>query len=153
MVRRVMVILITAVSLKPDSAFASGACTLIEGTSESQHGKQVVFNMHNIEAKGEMDCSGDYAKYSTNKMAEMALAAFALIATMNSGFGYAMGEIPAGVQLDYFYRVEKEPVLILIHPGAPNIWVSDLVLQSLPNLRGLGHLFMVTPASIRTRAA
>ena len=30
--------------------------------------------------------------------------------TMNSGFGYAMGEIPAGVQLDYFCRVGKEPV-------------------------------------------
>ena len=97
-----MVILIIdiAVSLKPDSAFVSGPCALIEGTPEPQGGKQVVFNVHNIEEKGEMNCtcsySNDYAKYSTNKMAEMALAAFPLIVTMNSGFGYAIGEIPAG---------------------------------------------------------
>ena len=111
MVRRVMVILILTVSLKPDSTLVSGPCTLIEGASESQGGKQVVFNVHNIETKGEMNCSNDYAKYSTNKMAKKVLATFTLIVTMNSGFGYAMGEIPAGVQLDYFHRVEKDPVL------------------------------------------
>ena len=68
-------ILILTVSLKPDPALVSGPCTLIEGTStsESQGGKQVlvVFNVHNIEKKGEMNCSDDYAKYSTSKMAEM----------------------------------------------------------------------------------
>ena len=98
---------------KPDSPFALGPCTLelinialieLEGTSESgsQDGKQVVFDVHNIAKKGEMNCSNDYAKYSTNKMAEMVLATFTLqlIVTMNSGFGYAMGtgEFPAGVQ-------------------------------------------------------
>ena len=71
MVRRVILILILTVSLKPDPALVSGPCTLIEGTSESQGGKQVVFNVHNIEKKGEMNCSDDYAKYSTSKMAEM----------------------------------------------------------------------------------
>ena len=64
-----LVILILTVSLKPDSTFASGPCRLIEGTSESQDSKQVVFNVHNIETKGEMNCSKDYAKYSTNAMA------------------------------------------------------------------------------------
>ena len=113
LVRRVVVILILTVSLKPDSAFVSGPCTLIEGTSESQDGNQVVFNVHNIEEEGEMDCKEDYAKCSTNEMSEIVLATFTLIVTMNSGFGYAilMGEIPAGVHLDYFHRVGKEPAL------------------------------------------
>ena len=57
-----MVILIIDVSLKPDSAFASGPCTLIEGTSESQDWKQVVLSLFNIEKKGEMKCKNDYAK-------------------------------------------------------------------------------------------
>ena len=65
---------ILTVCPKPDSAFVSEPCTLIDGTCESQDGKQVVFNVHSIEEKGEMDCSKDYAKYSTNEMAEMALA-------------------------------------------------------------------------------
>ena len=55
-------ILITDVSLKPDSAFASGPCTLIEGTSESQDGKQVAFSQVCIERKGEKDWKKDYAE-------------------------------------------------------------------------------------------
>ena len=62
-----MVILIIAVSVKPDSAFVSGPCTLIEGTSESQDWKPVVFNQINTERKGEMNCPNDYAKYQTSK--------------------------------------------------------------------------------------
>ena len=90
LVRRVLVILIIAVSLKPDSAFASGSCTLIEGTSESQNGKQVVFSRVNIEKKGEMDCRKDYAKYPASKYStwKCVLATFTLVVTMNSGFGY-----------------------------------------------------------------
>ena len=63
-----MVIPILTVSLRPDLTFVSGSCTLIEGTSdESQDGKQVVFSQVNIEKKGEMNCSDDYAKYQTGK--------------------------------------------------------------------------------------
>ena len=76
MVRRVLVIQILTVPLKPDLAFVSGPCTLTEGTSERQGGKQVVFNVHNTEEKGEMNFSGDYTKYSTNEMAEKALETF-----------------------------------------------------------------------------
>ena len=63
---------------------------LIEGTSESQDGKQVVFRQVNNEKKGEMDCSNDYAKYPTSKnsTSKYVLATFTFIVTMNSGFGY-----------------------------------------------------------------
>ena len=124
LVRRVMVIIILTVSLKPDSAFVSGPCALIghEGTDDSQDGRQVVFNVKSIEEEGEMNCSNDDKKYSTNEMEEMALATFALIVTMNAGFGYAMGEmlilIPAGVHLDYFYRADRKgPALGPVQTG------------------------------------
>ena len=96
MVHRVLVILILTVSLKPDSTSVSGSCTLIEGSSESQDDKQVVFSQVNIEKKGKMNCSNYYAKYPTSKdsTSKYALAAFTLVVTMNSGFGYAMGENP-----------------------------------------------------------
>ena len=121
LVRRVLVILILTVTLKPDSTFASGPCTLNEGTSESQDVKQVVFNQINIEEKGEMNCKQDYAKYQTPKKStsKYALATFTLLVTMNSGFGYAMGEILAGVHLDYFCRVGKKPVLAQYMHGVP----------------------------------
>ena len=81
LVRRVVVILIITVSLKPDSASASDPCTLIEGASESQDGKQVVFSQVDIEKKGEMDCKKDYAKYSASKYStpKCVLAALTLI--------------------------------------------------------------------------
>ena len=59
-----------------------------------------------------MNCNKDYAKYPTSKKStsKYVLATFTLIVTMNSrsGFGYAMGEIPAGVHLDYFLQGRKE---------------------------------------------
>ena len=57
MVRRVVVILILTVSLKPDSTFVSGpyACRLIKGTAEPEGNKPAVFQVHGTEVKGEMD--------------------------------------------------------------------------------------------------
>ena len=72
MVRRVVVILILTVSLKPDSTFVSGPCRLIKGmhTAESEGNRQVVFKVHGIEEKGEINCKEGYSMYSTNEMAE-----------------------------------------------------------------------------------
>ena len=38
---------------------------------------------------------------------------------MNSGFGYAMGEIPAGVHLEYFDKDKKDSVLVQWMHGVP----------------------------------
>ena len=68
-----------------------------------------------------MGCRDGCSKCSTNGMAEKSLETLAFIVTVNSGtgFGYAMGQIPAGVHLDYFCRVGKEPVLSQFMHVAP----------------------------------
>ena len=99
--------------------FVSDPCTrtliIIKGTAHAepapQGNKQVVFKVHGIEEKVEMNCPKDYSKYFTSDMAEIDLATFTLIVTMSSGFGYAIGEIPAGVHLNHPYRVGMEPAL------------------------------------------
>ena len=71
-----------------------------------------MFSQVNIEKKGEMNCWKDYTtyptlKYSTSKYVLMALT---LVITMCCGFGYAMGEILAGVHLEHFDRDKKDSV-------------------------------------------
>ena len=101
------------------------------GTAESQDGKQLqavrVFKQHSIKEKGAMNCSKDYSKYSANGMAARVLAAFTLIVTMNSGFGYAVGEIPAGrCPFQPFLQGWKGACCVSVYAWRPTVRRVDL---------------------------
>ena len=68
-----------------------------------------------------MDCKKDYAKYPASKYSngKCVLATSTLVVTMNSGFGYAIGEIPAGVHLEYFDTDKKDSALVQWMHGVP----------------------------------
>ena len=112
MVHWAVVILILTVALKPDSVFVSGPCALIKGTAEPQGNKQVVFKVVGIAKEGQMDCRKGHSKYSGNVTGMGVLPAFALAVTVCCGFGYAIGEIQAGVHLEHFDRDKKDSVLV-----------------------------------------
>ena len=68
-----------------------------------------------------MDCQKDDATYSTSKYStsKYVLATLTLVVTMSCGFGYAIGEIPAGVHLEHFHRDKKDSALVQWMHGVP----------------------------------
>ena len=77
-----------------------------------------MFSQVNTEKEGEMNCKKDHAEYSTPKYSttKYVLATLTLVVTMCGGlkFGYAIGEIPAGlgVHLEHFDRDKKGAALV-----------------------------------------
>ena len=78
-----------------------------------------MFKLHDTTEHGAMNCRNDYSTYFTKATGKKVLAAFALLVTVESGFGYAMAEILAGVHLEHFYRPGKDPVLAQFMHGVP----------------------------------
>ena len=59
-----------------------------------------------------MDCSAGHSMYSTEKLKKkFLLATLTLIVTVGLGFGYAIGDAAAGVDLTEFVAPKKNPVL------------------------------------------
>ena len=95
-----------------------------------------MFKLHDTTVHDAMNCRADHSTYFPKEMGKKVLATFefTLLVTMNSGFGYAMGEIPAGVHLSHFYRVRKGPVLAEFMHGAPAEMHAEMVHVSAANV-------------------
>ena len=91
--------------------------SIVNGTPERLDGeKHVKFDVFDITGNGQMDCSADYpnSKYTTETPKGnflLATLTLQLIVTVGLGYGYAMGDTPAGVHLTDFVAPKRKLVL------------------------------------------